>query len=375
MEFSGQQDAALQAVSAWLKEGQSPLFRLFGYAGTGKTTLARYFAEHIDGDVQFAAFTGKAAQVLRSKGASNAKTIHSLIYRPRGEEEVEDEETGKTSVAPMFSLNRQSPIGNAALVIVDECSMVDEELGQDLMSFGTPILVLGDPGQLPPVSGGGFFTDHEPDVLLTEIHRQARDNPIVDLAMQVREGREIDYGDWDRARVIRKSDVDSDLVLEADQVLLGINRTRRRYNQRLRELKGFDALYPQSGDKLVCLRNDPGKGLLNGSLWQVMTSAKQTSKPGINLLVTPEDDDMNRGATKIKLLKSAFEDPGIETPWQTRKRYDDFDYGYALTVHKAQGSQWDNVVLFDESFAFRDTRERWLYTAITRAAERLTIVR
>jgi len=375
MEFSTQQDAALKAVSSWLKDGQSPLFRLFGYAGTGKTTLARYFAEHIDGDVQFAAFTGKAAQVLRSKGASNAKTIHSLIYRPRGEEEVEDEETGKTSIAPMFSLNRQSPVAQAALIIVDECSMVDEDLGADLMSFGTPILVLGDPGQLPPVSGGGYFTDHEPDCLLTEIHRQARDNPIVDLAMQVREGRDISYGDWGRARVIGKSDVDTELVLEADQVLLGINRTRRRYNQRLRELKGFDALYPQSGDKLVCLRNDPAKGLLNGSLWQVMTSSKETVKPGINLLVKPEDDDMGRGSAKIKLLKAAFEDPSAETPWQTRKRYDDFDYGYALTVHKAQGSQWDNVVLFDESYAFRESRERWLYTAITRAAEQLTIVR
>lgn len=375
MEFSTQQDAALKAVSSWLKDGQSPLFRLFGYAGTGKTTLARYFAEHIDGDVQFAAFTGKAAQVLRSKGASNAKTIHSLIYRPRGEEEVEDEETGKTSIAPMFSLNRQSPVAQAALIIVDECSMVDENLGADLMSFGTPILVLGDPGQLPPVSGGGYFTDHEPDCLLTEIHRQARDNPIVDLAMQVREGRDIGYGDWGRARVIGKSDVDTELVLEADQVLLGINRTRRRYNQRLRELKGFDALYPQSGDKLVCLRNDPAKGLLNGSLWQVMTSSKETVKPGINLLVKPEDDDMGRGSAKIKLLKAAFEDPSAETPWQTRKRYDDFDYGYALTVHKAQGSQWDNIVLFDESYAFRETRERWLYTAITRAAEQLTIVR
>lgn len=375
MEFSTQQDAALKAVSSWLKDGQSPLFRLFGYAGTGKTTLARFFAEHIDGDVQFAAFTGKAAQVLRSKGASNAKTIHSLIYRPRGEEEVEDEETGKTSIAPMFSLNRQSPVAQAALIIVDECSMVDENLGADLMSFGTPILVLGDPGQLPPVSGGGYFTDHEPDCLLTEIHRQARDNPIVDLAMQVREGRDIGYGDWGRARVIGKSDVDTELVLEADQVLLGINRTRRRYNQRLRELKGFDALYPQSGDKLVCLRNDPAKGLLNGSLWQVMTSSKETVKPGINLLVKPEDDDMGRGSAKIKLLKAAFEDPSAETPWQTRKRYDDFDYGYALTVHKAQGSQWDNIVLFDESYAFRETRERWLYTAITRAAEQLTIVR
>ncbi|WP_136656369.1 ATP-dependent RecD-like DNA helicase [Nitratireductor sp. XY-223] len=375
MEFSRQQDEALQAVARWLGEGQSPLFRLFGYAGTGKTTLARHFAEQVDGDVQFAAFTGKAAQVLRSKGASNAKTIHSLIYRPRGEETVEDEETGKTSVAPMFSLNRQSPIAKASLVIVDECSMVDEELGRDLMSFGTPILVLGDPGQLPPVSGGGFFTEHEPDYLLTDIHRQARDNPIIDLAMRVREGIDIGYGDWGTARVITKSDVTTELVLDADQVLLGINRTRRRYNQRLRELKGFDAKYPQAGDKLVCLRNDPAKGLLNGSLWQVMTSSRETVKPGINLIVKPEDDDMNRGAAKIKLLKQAFEDPDAEVPWQTRRRYDDFDYGYALTVHKAQGSQWDRIVLFDESYAFRDSRERWLYTAITRAAEELTIVR
>ncbi|MDA4846429.1 ATP-dependent DNA helicase [Hoeflea poritis] len=375
MEFSRQQDEALQAVSRWLREGQSPLFRLFGYAGTGKTTLARHFAEEVDGDVQFAAFTGKAAQVLRSKGASNAKTIHSLIYRPRGEEAVEDEETGKTSMAPMFSLNRQSPIAKASLVIVDECSMVDEELGRDLMSFGTPILVLGDPGQLPPVTGGGFFTEHEPDYLLTDIHRQARDNPIIDLAMRVREGIDIGYGDWGTARVITKSDVSTELVLDADQVLLGINRTRRRYNQRLRELKGFDAKYPQAGDKLVCLRNDPAKGLLNGSLWQVMTSSRETVKPGINLIVKPEDDDMNRGAAKIKLLKQAFEDPDAEVPWQTRRRYDDFDYGYALTVHKAQGSQWDRIVLFDESYAFRDSRERWLYTAITRAAEELTIVR
>ncbi|MCP4318341.1 MAG: AAA family ATPase [Hyphomicrobiales bacterium] len=375
MQFSSQQDEALKAVSTWLKQGQSQLFRLFGFAGTGKTTLARHFAEEVDGDVQFAAFTGKAAQVLRSKGASNAKTIHSLIYRPRGEEAVEDEETGKTSIAPMFSINRQSPISKASLVIVDECSMVDEELGRDLMSFGTPILVLGDPGQLPPISGGGFFTEHEPDCLLTDIHRQARDNPIIDLAMRVREGIDIGYGDWGTARVITKSEVTTELVLDADQVLLGINRTRRRYNQRLRQLKGFDAKYPQSGDKLVCLRNDPAKGLLNGSLWQVMTASRETVKPGINLIVMPEDDDMNRGAAKIKLLKAAFESPDVEVPWQTRKRYDDFDYGYALTVHKAQGSQWNNIVLFDESYAFRDTRERWLYTAITRAAEELTIVR
>ncbi|MDX3975744.1 ATP-dependent RecD-like DNA helicase [Shinella sp.] len=375
MEFAPQQDEALKAVARWLKEGRAPLFRLFGYAGTGKTTLARHFAENVDGEVLFAAFTGKAAQVLRSKGAKNARTIHSLIYRSRGEEEVSDEETGKTSISPMFTINRQSPVAKAALVVVDECSMVDEALGKDLMSFGTPILVLGDPGQLPPVSGGGYFTNQEPDYLLTDIHRQARDNPILHLAMQIREGGDIDYGDYGAARVIGRNEVDQSLVLDADQVLVGTNKTRRRYNQRLRELKGFTTEYPQSGDKLVCLRNDPAKGLLNGSLWQVMSSSKETVKPGINLMIRPEDDDMDRGAAKIKLLKAAFENVTEEIPWTTRKRYDDFDFGYALTVHKAQGSQWNNVVLFDESYAFRDTRERWLYTAITRAAETLTIVR
>ena len=375
MEFSPEQDRALTAVQQWLKAGDRPVFRLFGYAGTGKTTLARHFAEGVEGEVLFAAFTGKAAQVLRSKGARKASTIHSLIYRPRGEEEVEDEETGSKSIAPTFSLNRRSPLAEAKLIVIDECSMVDEPLGRDLLSFGTPVLVLGDPGQLPPVSGGGFFTEHEPDFLLEEIHRQARDNPIIDLAQQVREGRAIMYGDYGAtAKVISKTEVTTDQVLAADQVLVGTNRTRRRYNERLRELKGFDGPFPQAGDKLVCLRNDTAKGLLNGSLWTV-TSAARTVKSFMNLLIRAEDEGIERYSAKVKVLKSVFETPEADIPWQERRRYDDFDFGYALTVQKAQGSQWDEVILFDESRAFRDHAQRWLYTGITRASERLTIVR
>lgn len=375
MKLSPQQDQALKAVADWLADGNQPIFRLFGYAGTGKTTLARHFAEGVEGGVQFAAFTGKAAQVLRSKGAKSARTLHSLIYRPRGEETIADETAGTSRVSPTFSLNRQSPVAKAKLIVVDECSMVDEALGRDLLSFGTPVLVLGDPGQLPPVSGGGFFTEAEPDFLLTEIHRQARDNPIIDLALRVREGKPLMHGDYGAAQVIAKRDVDRDRVLAADQVLVGTNRTRRRYNARLRELKGFHGVLPYAGDKLVCLRNDPAKGLLNGSLWQVMTASPETTKPGINLLVRPDDDDVDQSAAKIRLLKAAFETPEEEVPWALKKRFDDFDYGYALTVHKAQGSQWDDVMLFDESWAFKESRERWLYTAITRAAERLTIVK
>ena len=375
IDVSGEQSDALKAARSWLNKPKQQVFRLFGYAGTGKTTLARFFAEQVDGSVQFAAFTGKAAQVLRTKGASNARTIHSLIYRPRGEEEQEDATTGKMSMAPTFSINRQSPISKAALIIIDECSMVDETLGRDLLSFGTPVLVLGDPGQLPPIGGGGFFTEQDPDFLLEEIHRQAADNPIIRIARDVREGREIEYGDYGEVQVIARGQVTGDLVMNADQVLVGTNKTRKRYNMRLRELKGFTGPLPQAGDKMVCLRNDPAKDLLNGSLWKVMTAARETVKPGINLLLTPEEEDFRSGIAKIKLLKKQFEFPDEEITWQEKRRYDDFDYGYALTVHKAQGSQWDNVVLFDESFAFKDIRERWLYTAITRAAKRLTIVK
>ncbi len=373
MQFSTEQDDALLAVSNWLKQGYPQVFRLFGFAGTGKTTLARHLAEGVDGDVLFAAFTGKAAMVLRSRGAKKASTIHSLIYRPRGEELVEDEDTGKSAMTPLFSLNRQSPVATASLSIIDECSMVDEQLGQDLLSFGTPVLVLGDPGQLPPVSGGGFFTEHEPDFMLENIHRQARDNPIIDLAQMARQGESIPRGSYGDSQVIGRADVQQAEVLAADQVLVGTNKTRRRYNQRLRDLKDFQGPLPAAGDKLVALRNDPAKGLLNGSLWQVR-SAPNSSKPFMNLLINSDDEGMERQMAKIKVLKAAFENPEDELPWQMKRRYDDFDYGYALTVHKAQGSQWSNVYLFNESWAFREHSARWLYTAITRAADRLTIV-
>src|SRR3984893_10695289 len=184
--FTPQQDAALSAVADWLKAkpgqtGTPPLFRLFGYAGTGKTTLARHLAEDVDGKVLYAAFTGKAALVMRRKGCEGASTIHSMIYKPI-ERETE---------TPTFELWDDAPIASARLIVIDECSMVDAELGRDLMSFGVPVLVLGDPAQLPPIQGGGFFTEAEPNVMLTEVHRQARDNPIIRLSMHVRAGEQL----------------------------------------------------------------------------------------------------------------------------------------------------------------------------------------
>jgi exodeoxyribonuclease-5 len=365
--FTPHQDAALQAVSDWLKSkpgrGSVPqVFRLFGYAGTGKTTLARHLAEGIDGTVKYAAFTGKAALVMRNRGCEGASTLHSLIYKTK--------ESGEET--PSFELWDEAPASRAKLIVVDECSMVDADLGRDLMSFDVPVLVLGDPAQLPPVQGGGFFTNVEPDVMLTEVHRQAEDDPIVRLSMEVRAGRALVPGTYGETEVVARRDLDPARVLNAEQVLVGRNATRRAYNRRMRERRGFTEELPVAGDKLVCLRNNRKKTLFNGGLWTV-TERRASKSKLITMRIKPEDEGATR-EVKVTVRPECFLGAIEDFGWEERRAYDEFDFGYVLTVHKSQGSQWNDVVLFDESFAFPDSRARWLYTGITRAAKRLSVV-
>lgn len=399
MEWTPQQDAALKAVDQWLNESDQQLFRLFGYAGTGKTTLAKHLAEGVRGPVHFCAYTGKAAHVLRMKGCDGASTIHSLIYysgeaSKRKLKELEQalvdlraslqpgqihpEEAvlieaikleRKNATRPVFTLNEESVVRDAALVVVDECSMVDGQMGEDLLKFGVKVLVLGDPAQLPPVKGnGGFFTDAKPDFMLTDVQRQARDNPIIALATSVREGVRPAPGEWGGSRVLAaRSRLDSGEVVSAGQVLVGKNATRRSYNQRIRQLLGRTQSLPETDDKLVCLRNDHDLGLLNGGLWRVKSCLGDSDECMLSLAsMDLLDVQVDCNAHSAPFL-------GEEVPWFQRKDAQEFDYGYAMTVHKSQGSQWEDVIIFDESSVFRQDWNRWLYTAITRAAERVTI--
>jgi exodeoxyribonuclease-5 len=393
--WSIQQQTALDRVGRWLKTRDKPVFQLAGYAGTGKTTLAKHLAATVNGPVYFAAYTGKAAHVLTKSGATNVSTIHKLIYTPKDKSQqrlkelqaerarllthkpVPETLVEKVDAAikaeqinlarPMFQLNTDSPLYEAALLVVDEYSMIDEQMGEDLLSFGCPILALGDPGQLPPVGGTPFFKN-KPDILLTEIHRQAKDNPIIWMSKEVREGRPLRPGEYGSSRVIPYDRLPReelrDMVLSTDQLLVGRNATRISSNMRARELLGRTNALPQEGDKLVCLRNNE-VGLLNGQLWRVL---RDTIFDGDYVIMDIEGED----GAKVEVSAHPHYFHGNKPEYWERKDAEEFDYGYALTVHKSQGSQWDNVLLFDEWYG--KDRNQWLYTAITRAAERIDIV-
>lgn len=391
--FTPQQDAAMAAVRDWLTTRSQPVFRLFGYAGTGKTTLAKSLAKTVKGKVLFAAFTGKAASVMRSKGCDGASTIHRLIYKPaeddhekiealrsriiegRGTaaEQVEWKRALEELLKPKFELGA-SQHKRAALIVIDECSMVDERMGRDLMALGVPILVLGDPAQLPPVGGGGFFTNQAPDFLLDQIHRQVGGSGILKLATEVRERRvsslrQGTYGD--------ESSCVSDLAyvssncdpLWFDQILVGFHPTRRLWNRRVRALRGYVGTDPVPGDKLVCMRNDHDNEILNGTLWTCREAHQIDARDRMTLTVESDEGEV-RTVTAIRHLFQGREEELTVRPVQGTR----FDFGYALTVHKAQGSQFDRVLVINEAKGFGrfdspDTPWRWLYTAITRSAK------
>lgn len=403
-QWSPQQDLALNSVADWYENERSTkqVYRLFGWAGTGKTTLARHFAEGIHGDVKFATFTGKAAHVMASKGCKGASTIHKLIYRPKLaskahmwelEEQLEvleakpepdfeaiarireqltkeQENVGRMN----FSLNLESDLRFAKLLIIDEVSMVNEMMGEDLESYGVPILVLGDPEQLPPVYGTGHFTDQEPDIMLTEIHRQALDNPIIAMSKIVREGGSLSLGSYGNSKVIDRK-MEAEDILRHDIILTGLRRTKKACDDKAREILGYSSTLPMKGDRLMCVKNNHFLGLLNGQMWKALSDATDMGGE-VSLHIGDADgvmEDLAVVANEKLLLGQELK------KWEREEEIQEFEYAYAITVHKSQGSQWNNVLLFDQRNRFpnwseRDKR-RWLYTGITRAAENITVMR
>jgi ATP-dependent exoDNAse (exonuclease V) alpha subunit len=361
--LSPMQAEAVAKITDWIREPNKQTFRLFGYAGTGKTTTIAAAIAQLNLRAAYIAYTGKAASVMRNNGLP-AETLHSLIY-------LFDHEDKKNREL-YFSLNPESRARHVNLIVLDECSMVGDLTARDLLSYGTPVLAIGDPAQLPPVKGAGFFTNAQPDVLLSEVHRQALDSPVLKLATMVREDVTPGVGQYGDSAIILGSRMDEDRLWRADQVLVGTNRTRERLNKRARAHFGMTGPYPQFGDKLVCTRNNHANGVLNGELFTVI-SCVDPGDSWLKIGVANNDSPTQRVIEDLPVHKSFFD--GREMGEYAESQSVHFDYGYALTVHKSQGSQWNDVIIIDESAVFRENMRNWLYTGITRAAERVTIVR
>ena len=421
---SPQQAAAIGQIVDWFKSRTQiqQVFCLFGYAGSGKSTILTHAiaalglnTEGADADggrrVQFAAFTGKAALVMTRKGTP-ASTIHSLIYRvseatpaeiERAEKELFDlqRSLGRMGPAerafaevqisklqlrltdihkPQFILNDQSMVRDADLIVLDEVSMVGSEMANDLLAFGKPILVLGDPGQLPPIKGSGAFTEVTPDVMLTEIHRQAGESAIIRLATMARQSQPIPYGAHDAfvSKLPRRAVAPSQM-LNGGQVICGRNSTRLHLNVDMKHAAGLPNIYPGGhAEKIICLKNRNDLGLVNG-MFVSLSDIRDEDTLAFSAAATTEDGTTVRG--RQRFYKGHFDDHVALDPDRARRDWRDIrglvetTWGYAITCHKSQGSQWENVIVYDDGLGrTAEDRARWLYTAITRAERGLVIL-
>jgi len=350
---SDQQAAVDRAVEA-LSTNQ-PLFRIGGYAGTGKTTVLKEIIERVPGGAP-CAYTGKAASVLVKKGIQ-ATTVHSRIYKWV-------EALGEFQRVPKEEVRYKH-------FDLDEGSMIGGDIFADMQFYGLPILAVGDPGQLEPISKSDVNLMKDPDVVLTEIHRQAQDNPIIDLATRIRLGQDWGLQDDDsRCVVARQAEAYGSLDW-ADVIICGYNRTRVEINKRKRQNLGHTAEL-EEGDKIICLQNDKGIGIFNGLMFDVL-KIKSAGK-----IITRADVRADDGRTyeSMPIWMGHFNRPKSAN-WKTTRKYRGkamiADYGYAITCHKSQGSEWDKVVVINQAAEKLWNQVRWLYTATTRASKELRL--
>ena len=357
--------------------------------GTGKSTIISAFIDEIGLDpiknVKYATFTGKAALVLRRKGLP-ATTIHKLIYDTVYETVIKKREDGteysyvKTTFVKKPMLDNDSEI---KLLILDECSMISDKLWEDLMTFKKKIVVLGDPGQLPPIMGTSPVTKGEPDVFLTEIMRQAKDNPIVHIATLAREGKRINPGWYGRNVYVGfRDNLPDEIIQESDIVLTTKNDTRDRMNHYYRnELKNIHSPLPVIGEKLICRRNNweealNGIPLVNGTIGKVKNMIN-VANDGKSIFIDFQPEGFTTSYFDQLECDIRLFDPNIDA--KERKEItgskslkgNAIEFGYAITTHLSQGSQWKKVLYYYEPFGKEEFRRQLLYTGVTRAEETL----
>ncbi len=404
VEFNEGQLEGMRKILEWYKgwldgHHNNQIFFLTGFAGTGKTSLARAAADCCTRSVAFIAPTGKAASRLRQKGCPDAKTMHNLVYRPVGEDDE-----GK----PIFEQKEIKEDEFPDLIVLDEASMVNEYDMNTITKHGIPVLALGDLGQIPPVNGKQALTDADVNHNLIEILRQEAESNIIRASIYARNGQwPLPSREYKDVKVVRgKRPNIEELINHCDddsQIICSYNRTRADVTQEIREYFGYKQILPQPGEKVMCWYNQHDFDFMNGEqgillhfedIWtyrkgqgrkQVSFADVQAYNPGRMVdSVGEEKQRYEIGDTFIAVLRSLTtgkEQRVIFNPDSFNRDEDiskaakkgagGFDFGYVCTVHKAQGSEWKRVLLIDQPM--RGNIEKMAYTAVTRASEHLTI--
>lgn len=387
MILTTKQEEGLKTAVQRYKNGEKYTV-ISGYAGTGKSTLVRFIIEALnvpEEDVCFATFTGKAAQVLLKKGNKNVRTLHKLLYKSFPKPD------GTFVRIPVDEIPYR-------IVVVDEVSMAPKTLMSLLANYDVHIICLGDPFQLPPIDKkeDNHLLDN-PHVFLDEIMRQAQESEIIRLTMDIRAGKPISPMHGDEVIIVKKDELNTGMLEWADQVLCATNATRVSLNTQMRQLAGMGNMKPQDGDKLICLMNywdifsDNEDPLINGTIGWIKNSFTTyvqlpywADNKQIPVLMCDFLTDGGSIFTGVDIDRNMIITGESSMDWKTSYRLAknpktkhlipmEFTYGYAITCHKAQGSEWEKVLVVEENFPYKEEHARWLYTAATRASEKLLI--
>ena len=390
MILTNKQEQGLKLAVARYK-AKEPWTCIAGYAGTGKSTLVKFIISALNlqpEDVAYVTFTGKAASVLRHKGCPNAMTAHKLLYFSKRMP------NGRFVFRPRPSLE-----GNYSLIVVDEISMLPNDLWELLLSHKKHVIALGDPFQIPPIDkkADNHVLD-KPHIFLDEIMRQATESEIIRLTMDIRDYKAPEYFKGEEIQVLRPHEVVDGMYHWADQIICATNRKRHEINNYMRQAAGR-GIEPESGDKVICCRNCWDKvdmtgdnALVNGTIGTLGEFAAGFQSypifgfpevPVMHAQILTTDGVFEEVVMDYQALKEGKPFLTSEQAYQIYRRPDlknlepvEFNYGYAITGHRAQGSEWDKVLVFEEKFPFdKEEHARWLYTAATRASEKLVLVR
>lgn len=375
---SGQKEL-ISRLKKWYKDLPSPYFSFSGPAGSGKTFVIKGLINELKlhkNEVACAAYVGKAVLVLQRHNLM-ASTIHSLIYTPV----VERYEKPNGKIGYNFKFILKDKLDERIkLIVIDEATMVNDDMADDILSFGIPTIFVGDKNQLPPIFGESRIMNN-PDYTLTQLMRQAEDDPIVMLAHQALHGIPIFQGNYGTSRVIDKHPVDYSLLKNYDIILCATNATRDKMNFAIRdEILGYPSIIPRLGEKIICRKNNwdrsIGKGIyLTNGLIGFIDDIYEEGFTNSCMYIDFRPDFMNEAFENISLdlefLQMSYEQKRHIGMGGRNNR---FEFGYCITTHLSQGSEFDDVLFIDEGFCDEELSRKLRYTAITRAKRSITIV-